>query len=203
MSHSRFWLVDGTTISKEDSSIPTTIGYSKENSFRWSEDKEDFFAVNLPTSVDPVDVDCVPIATVSTMVIDRLSIAADSNHFSAWVLLGLCRRMTTKTARASFSSSSGAVLTVPYSLTPGESRNFDLTTSSQNVSSVTTNDPPYLSNQVGSSIDAPRIEPLGFRFSSVDEKCRMAWTLWTEITKVNLWSDPSTNRIQTCRKWVG
>ncbi|CAF1519263.1 unnamed protein product, partial [Adineta steineri] len=37
---------------------------------------------------------------------------------------------TLKNKRASFSSSSGAVLAVPYSLTQGETKNFDLTSSS-------------------------------------------------------------------------
>jgi hypothetical protein len=56
--------------------------------------------------------------------------------------------MTSKPARPSFSSSSSALLAVPYSVTPGESRNFDLTTSSQNVSTGSTSDPAYLFSQV-------------------------------------------------------
>lgn len=57
----------------------------------------------------------------------------------------------TKTARPSFSNSSTALLAVPYSITPGESRNFDLTTSSQNVSTGSTSDPAYLFSQVNQS----------------------------------------------------
>ena len=57
--------------------------------------------------------------------------------------------MTTfRNSRASFSSSSGALLAVPYSLTQGESRNFDLTTTSQDTAAYTVADPPYLSIQV-------------------------------------------------------
>ncbi len=56
--------------------------------------------------------------------------------------------MTSKPARPSFSSSSAALLAVPYSVTPGESRNFDLTISSQNVSPGSTSDPAYLFSQV-------------------------------------------------------
>jgi hypothetical protein len=56
--------------------------------------------------------------------------------------------MTSKNGRASFSSSSAALLAVPYSVTPGESRNFDLTTSSHNASTASVNDPPYLTSQV-------------------------------------------------------
>lgn len=54
---------------------------------------------------------------------------------------------TSKTGRASFSSSSGALRAVPYSLTTGESRNFDLT-SSQDIVPYSIDDPPYLSSQV-------------------------------------------------------
>ncbi len=56
--------------------------------------------------------------------------------------------MTSKPGRPSFSSSSAALLAVPYSVTPGESYNFDLTTSSQNVSTGATADPAYLFSQV-------------------------------------------------------
>lgn len=56
--------------------------------------------------------------------------------------------MTTKTGRPSFSSSTAALMAVPYSISPGESRNFDLTTSSQNISTGSTSDPPYLFSQV-------------------------------------------------------
>lgn len=62
--------------------------------------------------------------------------------------------MTTKTARPSFSSSTAALMAVPYSITPGESRNFDLTTSSQNVSTGSTSDPAYLFSQVNPSLFA-------------------------------------------------
>ncbi len=55
---------------------------------------------------------------------------------------------TSKNGRASFSASSGALLTVPYSLTHGESRNFDLNTSSQDATAYTVADPAYLSSQV-------------------------------------------------------
>jgi hypothetical protein len=56
--------------------------------------------------------------------------------------------MTSKTGRASFSASTSALLAVPYSVTPGESRNFDLTTSSHVVSTGSTTDPAYLFSQV-------------------------------------------------------
>ncbi len=55
---------------------------------------------------------------------------------------------TSKTGRPSFSSSSAALLAVPYSVTPGESHNFDLTTSSNNISTTSANDPAYLFSQV-------------------------------------------------------
>ncbi|CAF1294902.1 unnamed protein product [Adineta ricciae] len=58
---------------------------------------------------------------------------------------------TLKTSRPSFSTSPTALLNVPFSVTPGESRNFDLTTSSNFVSTGSTNDPPYLFNQFKSS----------------------------------------------------
>jgi len=56
--------------------------------------------------------------------------------------------MTSKNGRASFSASSAALLAVPYSITPGESRNFDLTTSSNLISTGSTSDPAYLFIQV-------------------------------------------------------
>jgi len=56
--------------------------------------------------------------------------------------------MTSKNGRASFSASSAALLAVPYSITPGESRNFDLTTSSNVISTGSTSDPVYLFIQV-------------------------------------------------------
>jgi hypothetical protein len=56
--------------------------------------------------------------------------------------------MTSKNGRASFSASSAALLAVPYSITPGESRNFDLTTSSNVISTGSTSDPVYLFLQV-------------------------------------------------------
>lgn len=68
-------------------------------------------------------------------------------EFEHWI-------MTTKTARPSFSSSTAALMAVPYSITPGESRNFDLTTSSQNVSTGSTSDPAYLFSQVNPSLFA-------------------------------------------------
>ncbi len=55
---------------------------------------------------------------------------------------------TSKNGRASFSSSAGALLAVPYSVTHGETRNFDLTTTSQDTTVYTVADPPYLSSQV-------------------------------------------------------
>lgn len=56
--------------------------------------------------------------------------------------------MTSKAERASFSRSANALLAIPYSVTPGESRNFDLNTSSYDVSSGSNQDPPYLFSQV-------------------------------------------------------
>ncbi|CAF1403615.1 unnamed protein product, partial [Adineta steineri] len=58
---------------------------------------------------------------------------------------------TLKNKRASFSSSSGAVLAVPYSLTQGETKNFDLTSSSQDATTITIDDPAYLKNQLKSA----------------------------------------------------
>jgi len=55
---------------------------------------------------------------------------------------------TSKNGRASFSSSPGALLAIPYSSTPGESKNFDLTSSSQDIVPYTIDDPPYLTSQV-------------------------------------------------------
>jgi hypothetical protein len=55
---------------------------------------------------------------------------------------------TSKNGRASFSSSSGALVAVPYAVTHGESRNFDLNTTSQDTAAYTAADPPYLSIQV-------------------------------------------------------
>ncbi|UJR23110.1 hypothetical protein I4U23_026131 [Adineta vaga] len=59
--------------------------------------------------------------------------------------------MISKTRRASFSASSTALLAVPYAVTPGESRNFDLTTSSNLISTSSTNDPPFLFNNLRSA----------------------------------------------------
>ena len=56
--------------------------------------------------------------------------------------------MTSKPGRPSFSNSSSALLAVPYSITPGESRNFDLAFSSQNISTGSSSDPVYLLSQV-------------------------------------------------------
>ncbi|CAF3336880.1 unnamed protein product [Rotaria sp. Silwood1] len=58
---------------------------------------------------------------------------------------------TSKNGRASFSASTGALLVVPYSHTNGETRNFDLTTSSQDTSVYTAADPSYISSQLKSS----------------------------------------------------
>ncbi|CAF4659418.1 unnamed protein product, partial [Rotaria sp. Silwood1] len=58
--------------------------------------------------------------------------------------------MTSKTERASFSASSAALLAIPYSITPGQSRNFDLTTSSYIASTGSSTDPPYLYSQLKS-----------------------------------------------------
>jgi hypothetical protein len=55
---------------------------------------------------------------------------------------------TSKNGRASFSSSAGALLAVPYALTYGESQNFDLTTSSQSNQAYTVAEPAYLASQV-------------------------------------------------------
>ncbi len=52
---------------------------------------------------------------------------------------------TSKYGRASFSSSSGALLAIPHARTHGES---DLVSSSQNTPAYTVADPPYISNQV-------------------------------------------------------
>ena len=61
---------------------------------------------------------------------------------------------TSKTGRATFASSSAALLAIPYSVTPGPSRNFDLTASkADDAASYPVPDPPYLSSQV-SRIDA-------------------------------------------------
>ena len=68
--------------------------------------------------------------------------------------------MTTKAKRPSFSCSTAALLAVPYSVTPGEAKNFDLTTSSKNLSSNSTSDPAYLFNQVH-----PLIQKQNFFFS--------------------------------------
>ncbi|CAF3780229.1 unnamed protein product [Rotaria sordida] len=58
--------------------------------------------------------------------------------------------MTSKTDRASFSASSAALLAIPYSVTPGESRNFDLSTSSYITSTGSSTDPHYLYSQLKS-----------------------------------------------------
>jgi hypothetical protein len=55
---------------------------------------------------------------------------------------------TSKNGRASFSSSAGALLAVPYSLKHDESQKFDLTTPSHDATAFTAADPAYLSNQV-------------------------------------------------------
>ena len=51
---------------------------------------------------------------------------------------------TTKNVRASFSSSSGALLTLPYGQTNGETQKLDPDTAAYTVA-----DPPYLASQVG------------------------------------------------------
>ncbi|CAF4057996.1 unnamed protein product [Adineta steineri] len=58
---------------------------------------------------------------------------------------------TSKTGRTSFSSSSTALLAVPYSVTSGELHNFDLTTSSHLISSGSSSDPAYLFSQLKST----------------------------------------------------
>ncbi len=73
--------------------------------------------------------------------------------------------MTSKPARPSFSSSASALLAVPYSVTPGESRNFDLTTSSQNISTGSTSDPAYLYSQVNQFINFKQFEIIYSIFS--------------------------------------
>ena len=56
---------------------------------------------------------------------------------------------TSKPGRASFSSAPTALLAIPYSVTPGPSRNFDLSTSTPaDASTYPVPDPPYLSSQV-------------------------------------------------------
>jgi hypothetical protein len=60
--------------------------------------------------------------------------------------------MTSKNGRASFSASSAALLAVPYSVTPGESHNFDLTTSSHVALTGSSSDPVYLFSQVNQII---------------------------------------------------
>ncbi|CAF4151075.1 unnamed protein product [Rotaria sp. Silwood2] len=59
--------------------------------------------------------------------------------------------MTSKNGRASFSASPSALLAVPYSHTNGETRNFDLTTSSQDTTIYTAADPSYILSQLKSS----------------------------------------------------
>ncbi|CAF0922263.1 unnamed protein product [Rotaria sordida] len=60
--------------------------------------------------------------------------------------------MTTfKNGRTSVSASTNALLAIPYSHTNGETRNFDLTTSSQDTTVYTAADPPYISSQLKSS----------------------------------------------------
>ncbi|CAF1582905.1 unnamed protein product [Rotaria magnacalcarata] len=59
--------------------------------------------------------------------------------------------MTSNTDRASFSGSSTALLAIPYAVTPGESRNFDLTTSSYAGSNGPNADPAYLFSQIRST----------------------------------------------------
>ena len=51
---------------------------------------------------------------------------------------------TSKHGRASFSTSTPALLAIPYSITTGESKNFDLTVSSPG----TAPDPAYIFSQV-------------------------------------------------------
>ncbi|CAF2744821.1 unnamed protein product [Rotaria sp. Silwood2] len=59
--------------------------------------------------------------------------------------------MTSKNGRASFSASPSALLAVPYAHTNGETRNFDLTTSSQDTTIYTAADPSYILSQLKSS----------------------------------------------------
>lgn len=53
--------------------------------------------------------------------------------------------------RASFSAAHGALLSIPYSATPGEVKNFDLGLSPFDTTAITPEDPPYLSSQVKQS----------------------------------------------------
>lgn len=83
--------------------------------------------------------------------------------------------MTSKNGRASFSASSSALLAVPYSVTPGESRNFDLTTSSHIASNDSTTDPAYLYSQVKENL-------LNFYIKMIlliVKKCRMGSKIWS------------------------
>lgn len=56
---------------------------------------------------------------------------------------------TTKNVRASFSSSSGAVLALPCGQTNGETQKLGLNISTQDTAAYTVADPPYLASQVG------------------------------------------------------
>lgn len=56
--------------------------------------------------------------------------------------------MTSKNARASFPSVSGAFPAIPYSNGHGEMRNSGISTSTQESTVYTTADPPYISSQV-------------------------------------------------------
>ncbi|UJR25800.1 hypothetical protein I4U23_007150 [Adineta vaga] len=58
---------------------------------------------------------------------------------------------TIQRKRTSFSSATGALLAIPYSLTPGEVKNFDLASSSLDTTTITIEDPPYLSSQLNST----------------------------------------------------
>lgn len=87
--------------------------------------------------------------------------------------------MTSKNGRASFSASSAALLAVPYSVTPGESRNFDLTTSSHVVSSGSTADPVYLFSQVDEFICFHIKEHCFKSVFLLVEKCGMDSKIWS------------------------
>ncbi|CAF1389296.1 unnamed protein product [Adineta ricciae] len=58
---------------------------------------------------------------------------------------------TTPKNRASFSAAPGALLSIPYSTTPGEVKNFDLGLSPFDTTAITSEDPPYLSSQLTSA----------------------------------------------------
>ena len=112
-----------------------------------------------------------------------------------------------KNVRASsLSSTPGAtLLTLSHTQTHGETRKLvDLNTSSQETTAAyTVADPPYLSSQVWRSSRENSSSTIAFAFFLLTvEKCWMAASIWFEISKINIRSNYSTDRRQTCRKFV-